>query len=403
MMELAQTAKAAARKLQSITSEEKTRLIRAMAAEIRSSRDAIAAANQKDIEENRHIGKAKLDRLKLKIEDIVARLERVAAQPEPVGKVYDERTGPSGIRVRRVRVPIGVIFMIYEARPNVTAEAAALCFKASNACILRGGSEAKHSNAAIGDALRRALGPWKDAVQMVTAGGHEAVEEMLKLHRTIDLVIARGGEGLIRWVAEKSRIPVLKHYRGNCHGYVDAAADLKMAEDIVFNAKVPRPATCNAMEHLLVHASVAKEFIPRIARRLADAGVELRGDEASRALYPMKAATEEDWYEEYLDLVIGVKVVQSLEEAISHINTYGSGHTDAIVTRDPSAADRFLREVDSASVMVNCSTRMADGGEYGLGAEIGISTDKLHARGPMGAEELTTLKWVVVGEGQLRS
>lgn len=402
MMSIARTARETARKLIRLAADEKTRLIRAMAAEVRASQDAILAANQKDLEENRHIGRAKLDRLKLKIEDILAGLERVAALPDPVGRVYDERTGPSGIRVRRVRVPIGVILMIFEARPNVTAEAAALCLKASNACILRGGSEARHSNAAIGETLRRALGPWRDAVQVVTAEGHEAVEKLLRLDRYIDLVIPRGGEELIRSVTEKSRIPVLKHYRGNCHVYVDAAADLRMAEEIVFNAKVQRPATCNAMEHLLVHESVAREFIPNIARRLQQAGVELRGDQTARALYPMRPATEEDWYQEYLDLIIGIKIVRDLDEAMAHINTYGSGHTDAIVTRDPAAAERFLREVDSASVLVNCSTRMADGAEYGLGAEIGISTDKIHARGPMGAEELTALKWMVVGEGQLR-
>jgi glutamate-5-semialdehyde dehydrogenase len=304
-----------------------------------------------------------------------------------------------------VRVPIGVILMIFEARPNVTAEAAALCLKASNAVLLRGGKEAARTNRLIATCLQGALsqeGLPADAVQTVE-GGHEAVDELLKLDRLIDLVIPRGGEGLIRAVAEKSRIPVIKHYKGNCHVYVDEAAEPIMARTIVVNAKAQRPATCNAAEKLLLHEKVAEKMLPQIAERLQKAGVKLRGDEASRKIVKeIQPASEQDWSEEYLDLVMAVKVVKGLDEAIRHINAYGSAHTDAIVTQNEAAAKRFLNEVDSASVMWNCSTRLADGGQYGLGAEIGISTDRLHARGPMGAEELTCLKWVVTGSGQLR-
>jgi glutamate-5-semialdehyde dehydrogenase len=305
-----------------------------------------------------------------------------------------------------VRAPIGVILMIFEARPNVTAEAAALCVRSGNAVLLRGGSEAARTNRMIGACLQGALaqeGVPTAAVQTVE-GGHEGVDELLKLDRFIDLVIPRGGEGLIRSVAEKSRIPVIKHYKGNCHVYVDADANQAMAVNLVYNAKVQRPATCNAAEKLLIHEKVAPALLPLIARKLQEARVELRGDAAACRLVPgMKPASEQDWTQEYLDLVMAVKVVPDLEAAIRHINTYGSAHTDAIVTQNEAAARKFLAEVDSSSVMWNCSTRLADGGQYGLGAEIGISTDKLHARGPMGAEELTCLKWVVTGEGQIRS
>jgi glutamate-5-semialdehyde dehydrogenase len=285
--------------------------------------------------------------------------------------------------------------MIFEARPNVTPEAGALCLKAGNAALLKGGAEARRTNEAMMAALTPAIPP--GAIQLVP-GGHEAVAELLGMDDLIDLVIPRGGEALIRAVAERSRIPVLKHYRGNCHVYVDRDADLDMAERIVENAKCQRPATCNAAEKVLVHERVAAAFVPRLARL----GVELRGDERARALLPMKQATEADWDAEYLDLVLGVKVVASLDEAIEHIERWGSHHTDAIVTADPAAARRFLDEVDSATVLWNASTRLADGGVFGLGAEVGISTDRLHARGPMGLEELTTYKWVVEGEGHLR-
>jgi glutamate-5-semialdehyde dehydrogenase len=329
----------------------------------------------------------------------------VAGLADPIGKVFDESIAPSGMQVRRVRVPLGVVLFIYESRPNVTSDAAAICLKASNAVILRGGKEAKESNAAIVAILSEALasqGLPTDAVQTVPSYDHASVNELLGMAGLIDLVIPRGGETLIRAVAEHSRIPVLKHFLGNCHVYVEATADPAMAEEIVFNAKVQRPAVCNAAEKLLVDEEIAPEFLPRVARRLSM--VELRGDEAARRILPdIAAATEQDWYEEYLDLVMGVKIVADLDAAIRHINTYSSAHTDAIVTSDEAAARRFLQEVDSASVLWNASPRMADGGCFGLGAEIGISTDKLHARGPMGVEELTSYKWVVIGSGQIRT
>ncbi|MFN3484967.1 MAG: glutamate-5-semialdehyde dehydrogenase [Planctomycetota bacterium] len=409
--ELARRAKEAAGELRRTSAAQRTAAIRAMAARLRTRAGEVLEANRADLEEARRagLGEAKLDRLKLdekRLEEVARGLAAVAALPDPVGKTVDERRGPTGIRVQRVRVPIGVILMIYEARPNVTAEAAALCVRSGNAVLLRGGSEAARTNRMIGSCLQGALaqeGVPSSAVQTVE-GGHEGVDELLRLDRFIDLVIPRGGEGLIRSVAEKSRIPVIKHYKGNCHVYVDADANEAMAVNLVLNAKVQRPATCNAAEKLLVHRKAAPALLPLIARKLREARVELRGDlEACRLVPGMKPATEQDWTEEYLDLVMAVKVVPDLDAAIRHINTYGSGHTDAIVTQNEAAARKFLTEVDSSSVMWNCSTRLADGGQYGLGAEIGISTDKLHARGPMGAEELTCLKWVVLGEGQIRS
>jgi glutamate-5-semialdehyde dehydrogenase len=409
--ELARRAKEAAGDLRRTSAAQRTAAIRAMAARLRSRGGEVLEANRADVQQARQegLGEAKLDRLKLdekRLEEVARGLEAVAALPDPVGKVVDERRGPTGIRVQRVRVPIGVILMIFEARPNVTAEAAALCVRSGNAVLLRGGSEAVRTNRMIGACLQGALaqeGVPSAAVQTVE-GGHEGVDELLQLDRFIDLVIPRGGEGLIRSVAEKSRVPVIKHYRGNCHVYVDADANQAMAIDLVYNAKVQRPATCNAAEKLLVHEKVAPVLLPLIARKLREARVELRGDPAACRLVPgMKPASEQDWTEEYLDLVMAVKIVPDLDAAIRHINTYGSAHTDAIVTQNEAAARKFLAEVDSSSVMWNCSTRLADGGQYGLGAEIGISTDRLHARGPMGAEELTCLKWVVTGEGQVRS
>jgi glutamate-5-semialdehyde dehydrogenase len=409
---LAIAARDAATVLRRSAAADRTRAITAMAAAIREAAPAIAAANARDLEAARVAGlpASKLDRLLLdapRIEAVARGLDHIAMLPDPVGRVLDQRTGPSGISVSRVRVPLGVILMIFEARPNVTAEAAALCLRAGNAVLLRGGSEARHTNAAVGDALTTALecsALPAAAVQVITSPDHAVVGELLQRDGEIDLVIPRGGERLIRAVVEQSRIPVLKHYRGNCHVYVDAAADLDMAEEIAFNAKVQRPGVCNAMEHLLVHADVAGTLLPRLGARLAEAGVALRADGRARSLLPDAAhATDADWDEEYLDLILGVKVVDSADEAIRHINAHGSRHSDAIVTADEEVATRFLTEVDSASVLWNASTRLADGGEYGLGAEIGISTDKLHARGPMGAEELTCAKWVVVGTGQVRS
>jgi glutamate-5-semialdehyde dehydrogenase len=388
----------------------KSAAIRAMGARLKSRLPDVLEANKADLDQAKadRLSDAKLDRLKLdekRIDEIVKGLEAVASQPDPVGKVFDERKAPSGIVCKRVRVPIGVILMIFESRPNVTAEAAALCLRSSNAVLLKGGHEAARTNRMITACLQGAVaqeGLPTDAIQMVE-GGHEVVDELVLLDQHIDLVIPRGGESLIRSVVEKSRVPVIKHYKGNCHVYVDEAADPIMARTVVVNAKTQRPATCNAAEKLLIHEKVADKLLPQIAERLVKAGVKLRGDDASRRLVKdIKAATEQDWSEEYLDLIMSVRIVKDLDEAIRHINTYGSAHTDAIITGNEQAARRFLNEVDSSSVMWNCSTRLADGGQYGLGAEIGISTERLHARGPMGAEELTCLKWVVTGEGQLR-
>lgn len=407
---LAERARAAAVALRSCTAEQKTRAIQAMARGLLEQRDRILAANARDLAAATAagMGKAKLDRLTLteaRLREMAQGLETVAGLDDPIGEVIDRRVMPNGLQVQRVRVPLGVILFIYESRPNVTADAAAICLKASNAVILRGGSEAKESSAAIVAVLSEALtseGLPGDAIQTVPTYDHASVNELLGMAGLIDLVIPRGGEALIRAVAEHSRIPVLKHFKGNCHVYVDATADLDMAEEIMFNAKVQRPSVCNAAEKLLVHEQIAEAFLPRVARRLSM--VELRGDEAARRILPgIAAATEQDWSEEYLDYILGVKVVSGVDEAIQHINTYGSAHTDAIVAQDEAVARRFLQDVDSSTVLWNASPRLADGGQVGLGAEIGISTDKLHARGPMGVAELTSYKWVLIGTGQLRS
>jgi glutamate-5-semialdehyde dehydrogenase len=406
----AKRAKAASVALRRVTPGSKSAAIKAMGARLKSRLPDILEANKADIDQAKadRLTDAKIDRLKLdekRIDEIVKGLDAVSAQPDPVGKVFDERRAPSGITCKRVRVPIGVILMIFESRPNVTAEAAAICLRSSNAVLLKGGHEAARTNRMIGSCLQGALaqeGISGEAIQMIE-GGHEVVDELLTFNKYIDLVIPRGGESLINAVAEKSRIPVIKHYKGNCHVYVDEAADPIMARTIVLNAKTQRPATCNAAEKLLIHEKVAEKMLPQICERLLKANVKLRGDDASRRLVKdIKAASEQDWSEEYLDLIMSIKVVKDVDEAIRHINQYGSAHTDAIVTGNEQTARRFLSEVDSSSVMWNCSTRLADGGQYGLGAEIGISTERLHARGPMGAEELTCLKWVVTGEGQLR-
>jgi glutamate-5-semialdehyde dehydrogenase len=408
--EQAKRAKEASVLLRRANGIQRSAAIQAMGARIRTRIGDVLEANKADLDQAVHdrLSEAKLDRLKLdekRIEEIVKGLDAIAAQPDPVGKIVDERRVPSGLKIQRIRVPIGVILMIFEARPNVTAEAAALCIRSSNAVLLKGGHEADRTNRMIATLLQGAVaqeGLPTNSVQLVE-GGHDAIDGLLKLDQFIDLVIPRGGEGLIRTVVEKSRIPVIKHSKGNCHVYVDEAADAIMARTVVQNSKCQRPATCNAAEKLLIHERIAATMLPAIAERLVKGGVKLKGDAAARAIVPaMKAATEEDWSEEYLDLVMSVKVVKDLDEAIRHINTYGSAHTDAIVTQNEYAARRFLNEVDSSSVMWNCSTRLADGGQYGLGAEIGISTERLHARGPMGAEELTCCKWVVTGEGQLR-
>jgi glutamate-5-semialdehyde dehydrogenase len=333
-------------------------------------------------------------------------LEQVAKLPDPVGEVSELKEQPSGIKVGRMRVPLGVIGIVYESRPNVTADAAALCLKAGNACILRGGSEAVRSNMAIAACVHeglRAAGLPEDAVQVVETADRAAVGQLLSMNEYVDIIVPRGGKDLIERVMRESRIPMIKHLDGVCHVYIDDRADVEKAIRIADNAKTQRYGVCNAMETLLVNESIAPKVLPRLAKIYADKGVELRGDEKSRALVSaMKPATEEDWYAEFLAPILAVRVVKDLDAAIGHISKYGSQHTDAIVTEDEARAKRFLREVDSSSVLVNASTRFADGFEYGLGAEVGISTDKLHARGPVGLEGLTSQKYVVFGSGQIR-
>ena len=409
--ERAVEAKRGARELGRASSEVKNAALIKMAAGIRASAAGLKAANDKDIKfaEDKGLTDAMLDRLRLtdqRIEDMALGLEQVAALPDPVGEVTRMRERPNGLKVGRMRVPIGVIAMIYESRPNVTADATALCLKAGNAVLLKGGSEAINSNRAIVDILRKAIaeaGLHEGAVTFLDTPDRQAVMEMVQLEGIVDLVIPRGGEGLIRAVTENSRIPVLKHYKGVCHVFVDRDADLDMAEDIVVNAKCQRPGTCNAMETLLVDEAVAGEFLPRMTAKLKEQGVEVKGDPASRKIVPELAeASDTDFDNEYLELKMNVKVVADMDEAMDHIARYGSDHTESIITRDYAKAMRFTREVDSSSVMVNASTRFADGFEYGLGAEIGIATDKIHARGPMGLEELTCQKFIVFGNGQTR-
>jgi glutamate-5-semialdehyde dehydrogenase len=408
---LARSARLAAAALGVSRGGEREAALRAGAAELRRSRAEIVAANEIDLAAARQAGlaPAMIDRLRLSeksIESLAASLEAIAAQPDPLGATISAWNRPDGLRVEKRRVPIGVVCVIYESRPNVTAEAAGLALKSGNAAILRGGKEALHSNLAIAAALRAGLESAalpQAALAVIDRADHEVVAALCQAEGLIDLLIPRGGEGLIRAVASAARVPVIKHYTGNCHVYVHAEADLAMAERIVMNAKCQRPGVCNAAETLLVDAAIAGEFLPSAAGKLAAAGVELRGCPRSREIVPsMKPAVEDDWYREYLDLILAVRVVDGIDSAVEHINTYGSHHTDAIVTGSLAAAEAFVARVDSASVMVNASTRLADGGVYGLGAEVGISTDKLHARGPMGAEDLTTYKWIVTGQGHLR-
>ncbi len=401
----------AARQMVNLTTKQKNAGLLAMADAIHAQRHAIQAANARDVEQA-HAGglaSALIDRLTLtgaRIDGMVKGIREVAALPDPVGKRLWKRTRPNGLVIEKRRVPLGVVAIIFESRPNVTADAAVLCIKTSNAVILRGGKEAIHSNLAIADALRQggaSAGLPTNAVQLIATTDREAVRELVQMDDRVDVVIPRGGESLIRAVVGHARIPVLKHYKGVCHVFVDATADLHMALAIVENAKCQRPGVCNAMETLLVHQSVARAFLPKLAALAARRKVELRGCEATRTVLPDCApATDEDWTTEYLDLILSVRVVRDLDSAIAHINTYGSHHSDAIVTSDAANAKRFLKEVDSAAVYVNASTRFTDGGEFGMGAEMGISTDKLHARGPMGLEELTTYKYVVTGDGQIR-
>jgi glutamate-5-semialdehyde dehydrogenase len=408
---LGHKARAAARVLATAPSAARSRSLTQTAAALEARAAEILAANDLDLAAGRQAGlaPAMLDRLRLttdRLKAMAVGLREVEKLPDPVGRTLDTNTRPNGLRVQKVSVPLGVIFFIYESRPNVTTDAAGLCVKSGNALILRGGKEALHSNTAlvglIRDSLRTADLP-QDAVQLVGTPDRAAVGHLLKLDQWIDLVIPRGGESLIRRVAEEARMPVLKHYKGNCHVYVDRAADLDMAEKILINAKCQRPGVCNAAESLLVHAEVAATFLPHAAAALRKQGVEIRGCERTRQLVPdAKPASDQDYAAEFLDLILSVKVVSSLDEAIDHIARYGSQHTEAIITTDSAAAQRFTAGVDSSAVLVNASTRFNDGYELGLGAEIGISTDKLHARGPCGLVELTSYKYVVYGEGQVR-
>ncbi len=400
-----------AQALAGLSTADKRALLHAMAERLVAHAAAILAANARDLDaaEARGIGAALLDRLRLdapRLAAIAEAVRYVATLPDPVGQVTREETRPNGIRVRRERVPLGVVAMIYEARPNVTADAAALCLYAGNGVILRGGSEAIHSNTAIAAALKEAIaavGLSEAVLTLVTDLSREAMVELLRLTDIVDLAIPRGGEGLIRFVAEHARVPVIKHYKGVCHLYVDAEADPDLALNLLIDGKTSRPGVCNALETLLVHRAAASGFLPRAAAALRARGVELRGDDAARACVPdMVPATEDDYAAEFLDLVLAVRVVDDLQEAIEHIRRFGSDHTETIATRDAAAARRFTAALRSAVVMVNASSRFSDGGELGLGAEIGISTTRLHAYGPMGAESLTIERFVVEGEGQVR-
>lgn len=411
MDSLGSAARAAGRVLARSSTDTRNRALRAAAEVLEASVADIERANGLDLDEAGAAGVAgaMLERLHLtpeRIAGMAASLREVAAFPDPVGEIVRMWNRPNGLRVGKMRIPLGVVAMVFESRPNVTAEAGGLCLKSGNAVILRGGKEALRSNLAIAACFGRALdevGLPAAALQVVPTADRGFMGELLRAERWIDVLIPRGGEGLIRYVSEHARVPVIKHYKGVCHVYVDAHADIDTASAVCENAKVQRPGVCNAMETLLVHRDVADEFLPGFLARLAGQGVELRGDEGVRALFPdAGAATEEDWHAEYLDLVLAVRTVDSLDAAIEHIQTYGSDHTESIVTQDHGRAMRFLQEVDSSVVMINASTRFADGGELGLGAEMGISTSKLHAYGPMGVEALTTEKFVVFGDGQVR-
>jgi glutamate-5-semialdehyde dehydrogenase len=408
---LGKRAKAAARRLAPLSSEEKNKALFVMADKLEAQSAFLVEKNEKDVEFARNAGasSAVLDRIALdpkRVKSMAKGLRDVAALPDPVREVVKMWRRPNGLQVGRMRIPLGVIGIIYEARPNVTADAAALCLKSGNAVILRGGSESHHSNQAIGAVLRQACAETRvpqDAVQVVERKDHALVNELLQLEDYIDLIIPRGGEELIRAVVANSKVPVIKHYKGVCHVYVDDEASLEMAERICFNAKVQRPSVCNAMETLLVHETIAAKFLPSMIAKFHGAGVEVRGCEKTRALVPgLKKATEEDWSTEYLDLILAVRVVKDIDEAIDHIERYGSEHTESIVTTSYQRSREFIDRVNSSAVMVNASTRFNDGGELGLGAEIGISTSKIHAFGPMGLEELTTTKFVVLGDGQIR-
>ncbi len=408
---LCQAARAAARTLANASTDSKNRCLCEAAALLRANKAVVLEANEGDVQRGRtaQLSGALLDRLRLndaRIEAMAQGLESVAKLPDPVGETIAQWRRPNGLEIGQVRIPLGVVAVIYESRPNVTADAAALCVKAGNAVLLKGGSEALATNAAIAAVLSEAAaaaGLPAASIQLIATADREAVHVLLRQSEYIDVVVPRGGEDLIRAISASSSIPVIQHYAGVCHTYVDEHADLGMAERICFNAKVQRPGVCNAMENMLVHAAVAPEFLPSMLRGFREAGVVLRGCERTRAIVPDVApATDEDWRTEYLDLILAVKVVDSVDAAIDFINRFGSGHSDAIVTQHYEHARRFLAQVDSAAVYVNASTRFTDGYEFGFGAEVGISTNRLHARGPMGLRELTTYKYVVYGTGQVR-
>jgi glutamate-5-semialdehyde dehydrogenase len=411
MEEMARSAKLASSAMADLNSLSKNRALLAMAEAIEERVEDIKSKNRIDLKEAKQagLGSALIDRLTLddkRIKNMAKGLREIAELPDPIGEVIEEKVRPNGLRIKKVRVPLGVIAIIYESRPNVTCDAAGLCLKAGNAVILRGGSEAINSNIIITEVLQEAAYPSgipQGAIQLVETTEREAVFQLIKLDEFIDVVIPRGGEEMIKSIKANSTVPVISHGKGVCHTYVDRDADLGMAEKICFNAKVQRPGVCNAMETLLVHKDIAGEFLPGMIKKFEEAKVEIRGDEKTKSIVPhIKNASEEDWSTEYLDLILSVKVVDSLSEAIDHINRYGTMHSEAIVTRDEDAARRFLNEVDACSVFWNASTRFTDGGEFGMGAEIGISTQKLHARGPMGVRELTSAKFLIFGNGQIR-
>lgn len=412
MQTLGRAAREASRVIAKASAATKNQALLAMAEAIRRDEQVLLAANANDVAlaKTKGLESAMVDRLTLTskgVASMAAGLEQIAALPDPVGAVTDLNYRPSGIQVGRMRVPLGVIGIIYEARPNVTADAAGLCLKAGNAAILRGGSEAMQSNQAIAACVQEGLrvaGLPENTVQVVDTADRAAVGELIVMQKYVDVIVPRGGKGLIERIASEARVPVIKHLDGVCHVYIDVRANLEKAISIADNAKTQRYGTCNTMETLLVHAGIAQQFLPAVSKILLEKAVELRGDAAACALVPeMQPATEEDWQTEYLAPILSVRIVADIDQAITHIATYGSQHTDTIVTEDYARARKFLREVDSSSVMVNASTRFADGFEYGLGAEIGISTDKLHARGPVGLEGLTSQKYVVFGDGHIRT
>ncbi len=411
MLTIGSNAKIASRELAKLSSKKKNIILEQMAQSIDNSREEIKFENAKDLTAGREAGlsSALIDRLELndeRIDGMMQGLQDVAALNDPVGFEIAAWDRPNGLHIQKIRAPIGVIGIIFESRPNVTCDAAALCFKTSNAVILRGGKEAIHSNLAIAKALQEGgatKGLPANAIQLVPTTDREAVKEMCRMTKYLDLIIPRGGEGLINAVTEMALVPVIKHYKGICHTYIDKQADLEMAWSISENAKCQRPGVCNAMETLLVHESIAADFLPKMGEIFSNRNVEVRGDDEVCKIIPnISTANEDDWFTEYLEMIISIRIVKDVEEAINHINYYGSGHSDAIITHNKDAEKIFLAEIDSSSVYVNASTRFTDGAEFGMGAEIGISTDKLHARGPMGLEELTTYKFVIEGKGQIK-